>query len=130
MELCINNIQCPSMIEFPHLRQQSRLKGWGFNQDPSLSPPQVSLIQPGPIRTPIWNKGFESSNQIVDGMGPEANKLYGTLMDKVRGSCQKARGLPPKWKFLFSADEAASTRRRTVSLPMHHMHVHTARSPL
>ena len=49
----------------------------------SIPPLQVSLIQPGPIRTPIWSKGFESSNQIVDNMGPEADRLYGTLMEKV-----------------------------------------------
>jgi NAD(P)-dependent dehydrogenase (short-subunit alcohol dehydrogenase family) len=44
------------------------LRPWGI---------EVSVIEPGSIATPMWDKGVDESQQIVDGLPPEGRELYG-----------------------------------------------------
>jgi NAD(P)-dependent dehydrogenase (short-subunit alcohol dehydrogenase family) len=44
----------------------------------------VILIEPGGVRTPIWRKGNELADEIQQEMPPEAEQLYGPLIEGVR----------------------------------------------
>jgi NAD(P)-dependent dehydrogenase (short-subunit alcohol dehydrogenase family) len=58
---------------------------------------EVSVIEPGTIATPIWDKGIASGDALQQGMSDEAQRDYGPLIATVRtASEQGARtGLPP-----------------------------------
>lgn len=64
------------------------LRPWGIH---------VSVMQPGTIATPIWDKGIVSGDALNETMPPEAQKTYGKLIAFVReASVRGARdGLPP-----------------------------------
>lgn len=57
----------------------------------------VSLIQPGAIKTPIWDKGREQAAAMTDNYSPEALELYTDEIDQVvRGiEEQDDNGIPP-----------------------------------
>jgi NAD(P)-dependent dehydrogenase (short-subunit alcohol dehydrogenase family) len=44
----------------------------------------VVVIEPGGVKTPIWRKGDELATQLIDGMPPEAERLYGRLVEVLR----------------------------------------------
>ncbi|MCP4639223.1 MAG: SDR family oxidoreductase [bacterium] len=44
----------------------------------------VSVIQPGPIETPIWEKSEDAANQFVRDQPPEALELYGGAIKAIR----------------------------------------------
>ncbi len=50
------------------------LKAWGM---------QVSIIEPGNIKTPIWNKGAGWGQQMKSDLPPRALELYGPALDGV-----------------------------------------------
>lgn len=58
---------------------------------------QVSIVEPGTIATPIWEKGIASGDELVASMPPEAERLYGTLVATVRSASADgaSNGLPP-----------------------------------
>ena len=59
----------------------------------------VVVIEPGGIKTPIWEKGEATADRITQHSPPEAVALYGKLIDAVRRETTKiARdtGLPPQ----------------------------------
>jgi NAD(P)-dependent dehydrogenase (short-subunit alcohol dehydrogenase family) len=58
---------------------------------------EVSVIEPGTIATPIWDKGIASGDELQASMSAEAQRDYGPLIATVRtASEQGARtGLPP-----------------------------------
>jgi NAD(P)-dependent dehydrogenase (short-subunit alcohol dehydrogenase family) len=64
------------------------LRPWGI---------EVSVIEPGTIATPIWDKGIASGDELTATLPPEAQRDYGPLIATVRtASEQGARsGLPP-----------------------------------
>jgi NAD(P)-dependent dehydrogenase (short-subunit alcohol dehydrogenase family) len=45
---------------------------------------EVILIEPGGVKTPIWDKSNEMAAQIQQQMPPEAERLYGKLIEGVR----------------------------------------------
>jgi len=45
---------------------------------------EVVLIEPGGVKTPIWDKSNEMADQIQKQMPPEAERIYGKLIDGVR----------------------------------------------
>jgi NAD(P)-dependent dehydrogenase (short-subunit alcohol dehydrogenase family) len=45
---------------------------------------EVILIEPGGVKTPIWEKSNEMAAQIQQQMPPEAERIYGKLIDGVR----------------------------------------------
>ena len=57
----------------------------------------VVVVEPGSIATPIWKKGGENFKAASKLMGPEAERLYGPQMDKLRSATEstEARGLEP-----------------------------------
>lgn len=45
---------------------------------------EVILIEPGGVKTPIWDKSNEMADQIQRQMPPDAERIYGKLIDGVR----------------------------------------------
>jgi NAD(P)-dependent dehydrogenase (short-subunit alcohol dehydrogenase family) len=59
----------------------------------------VIVIEPGGIKTPIWNKGNKLADELIARMPPDAERLYGRLVVGVRRETvkiERERGLPPR----------------------------------
>jgi NAD(P)-dependent dehydrogenase (short-subunit alcohol dehydrogenase family) len=72
----------------------------------------VTLIEPGPIKTPIWEKSHAASRLVTQGEAPDLAARYGPLREKLRAVTQKsaAAGLEPA--AVSAAVEHALTARR------------------
>lgn len=57
------------------------LRPWGI---------QVALIEPGNIRTPIWEKSLSNAQRSEQKYSPDFGDLYGEVMEKVKSASQKA----------------------------------------
>ena len=44
----------------------------------------VILIEPGGVKTPIWNKAERLADDMLEDVPPEAERLYGKLIEAVR----------------------------------------------
>ena len=58
---------------------------------------EVVVIEPGGIKTPIWEKGVASAERILAGLPPEAERFYGGLIATMREQTRRIaeeRGLP------------------------------------
>lgn len=58
----------------------------------------VILIEPGGVKTPIWAKGRELGDDILEDVPPEAERLYAAMIAKVRSETAKIeteRGVEP-----------------------------------
>ena len=49
----------------------------------------VIVIEPGGVKTPIWDKGLAEANEMRASFGPEAERLYGKLFAKVQAEALK-----------------------------------------
>jgi NAD(P)-dependent dehydrogenase (short-subunit alcohol dehydrogenase family) len=58
---------------------------------------KVSIIEPGGIATPIWEKSDAAAEGLMSDFPPEAEELYGDLIATIRAEAGKIaeRGLPP-----------------------------------
>ena len=59
----------------------------------------VSLIEPGGVRTPIWDKGLSEADAIEAAMPPEGHRLYGGLVAALRrhvAAIQTKTGIEPE----------------------------------
>ena len=45
---------------------------------------EVSVVEPGGVKTPIWQKGTATAEQIAASLPPEAGELYGPMVDVLR----------------------------------------------
>ena len=79
------------------------LRPWGIH---------VSVIEPGAVVTPIWDKGRAAADEMEAAMGERGRKLYGRLADRLRKETEKitARGVAPDE--VAKAIEAALTSPR------------------
>ena len=60
----------------------------------------VSLIEPGGVKTPIWEKGVATANAIEDAMPPEGRERYGPMSRAIRKEVEKIAtktGMDPRW---------------------------------
>jgi len=64
------------------------LRPWGI---------EVSVIEPGTIATPIWDKGIASGDELQQTMSADAQRDYGPLIQAVRTASEEGArtGLPP-----------------------------------
>jgi NAD(P)-dependent dehydrogenase (short-subunit alcohol dehydrogenase family) len=69
------------------LRQE--LRPWGI---------PVSIIEPGSISTPIWEKGAASTDELVQTLSPRAHELYGGAVEAMREATVRLneQGIPPE----------------------------------
>ena len=50
---------------------------------------KVIVVEPGGVKTPIWEKGTEAAEAMLADVPPEAHELYGGLTDALRAESQK-----------------------------------------
>jgi NAD(P)-dependent dehydrogenase (short-subunit alcohol dehydrogenase family) len=64
------------------------LRQWGM---------QVSIVEPGAIATPIWDKSRAANEELSQDAPPEAVELYGKLIERIRAESANLgeTGLPP-----------------------------------
>ena len=58
----------------------------------------VILIEPGGVKTPIWKKGEELADEMLEDVPPEAERLYGPMMEALRretAKIEQERGMEP-----------------------------------
>lgn len=55
----------------------------------------VSVVEPGRIETPIWEKSVASAVDLLNGLPPEVETLYGGLIDARREGALKGTGGAP-----------------------------------
>jgi NAD(P)-dependent dehydrogenase (short-subunit alcohol dehydrogenase family) len=73
----------------------------------------VIVIEPGGVKTPIWRKGLAVADEMAGGMPPEAERLYGQMIEAVRSESMKIadeRGVEPR--VVAEAIGTALTTRR------------------
>ncbi len=59
---------------------------------------EVSVVEPGGIKTPIWQKGNATADDLMEKMPAEAEELYGKMIQRLRresAKIEQERGLPP-----------------------------------
>ena len=78
------------------------LRPWGIH---------VSVIEPGAVVTPIWDKGRATADEMETAMGERGRTLYGKLADRMREETDKItdRGVAP--------DEVAQAIERALTAP-------------
>jgi NAD(P)-dependent dehydrogenase (short-subunit alcohol dehydrogenase family) len=83
------------------LRQE--LRPWGI---------EVSVVEPGPIATPIWEKGVETADELIDRASADQIALYKQQIEAMRGAARQAneRGSPPQ-KIARVIEKALTARR-------------------
>ena len=59
---------------------------------------RVSIVEPGSVATPIWEKGRGTAESIRDGFTPEEDELYGEKVARMGEVATEvgARGVPPE----------------------------------
>jgi NAD(P)-dependent dehydrogenase (short-subunit alcohol dehydrogenase family) len=95
------------------------LRPWGI---------EVSVIEPGTIATPIWDKGVASGDELQQSMSAEAQRDYGPLIATVRTTARRRRqGRRPRAHRAQAAHalsrrprgEVARHRRALPARPLH-----------
>lgn len=76
---------------------------------------QVALIEPGAIRTPIWDKSVNDAARLLRGVPPEKAELYGKLLDALFAAASKAadRAIAPEAVARSVAHALTSSRPKT-----------------
>jgi NAD(P)-dependent dehydrogenase (short-subunit alcohol dehydrogenase family) len=64
------------------------LKPWGLH---------VSIVEPGNIDTPIWEKGLSQADVLLEKLPHQARELYDPAVDAAKAAAQKSAqsGIPP-----------------------------------
>jgi short-subunit dehydrogenase len=75
----------------------------------------VSVIEPGNVATPIWDKSRTRGESIYEGLGTDARTLYGDQLATLREVSRKigSRGLSPERVAAAVALAITSARPRT-----------------
>jgi len=58
----------------------------------------VILIEPGGVKTPIWKKGEQLADEMLQDVPPEAEQLYGRMVETLRketAKIEQERGIEP-----------------------------------
>lgn len=59
---------------------------------------KVSIVEPGSVKTPIWDKSASGATEARSGMSEEVNRVYGDRLDKFEALAQTTgdRGVAPE----------------------------------
>ena len=77
---------------------------------------EVVVIEPGGIKTPIWEKGVATAERMADALPPEGERLYGSLIAAMREQSRRIteeRGLPADDVAAVVAAALTAVRPRT-----------------
>jgi NAD(P)-dependent dehydrogenase (short-subunit alcohol dehydrogenase family) len=77
---------------------------------------EVSVVEPGGVKTPIWKKGTETAEQMAAGMPPDAERLYGPMVEVLRRETVKIaeeRGLEPEQVAQVIGDALTARKPKT-----------------
>jgi NAD(P)-dependent dehydrogenase (short-subunit alcohol dehydrogenase family) len=68
---------------------RGELRPWGI---------EVSIVEPGSIATPIWDKSTNAARDLEARMGPEVRRYYGEAIDAMYAFADETarRGVPPQ----------------------------------
>lgn len=82
------------------------LRPWGM---------AVSIVEPGAIATPIWEKSSNEADAVLEAMPPEALALYGGAVDTLRAAVEETtrRAIPPERVAAAVAHALTARRPRT-----------------
>lgn len=82
------------------------MKPWGI---------RVSLVEPGAVATPIWDKGLALADEVVSEMPPDAQQRYRAYIHAARRSGERAagRGIAPERVAEAIAHAVRAPRPRT-----------------
>src|SRR5687768_4352162 len=59
----------------------------------------VIVVEPGGVKTPIWKKGEELADEMLEEVPPEAERLYGRMISTMRAETKRieqVRGMEPR----------------------------------
>jgi NAD(P)-dependent dehydrogenase (short-subunit alcohol dehydrogenase family) len=75
----------------------------------------VSIIEPGAVATPIWNKSDGAATAMIERISPRIYELYGNAMATMRKIAQRADddGVPPQQVAVAVADALLATKPKT-----------------
>ena len=73
---------------------------------------EVIAIEPGAIRTPIWNKSLAAADDLLERLPPRAHELYSVAMERMRVVAHLADEKGSKPESVARAVERALTTRR------------------
>jgi NAD(P)-dependent dehydrogenase (short-subunit alcohol dehydrogenase family) len=90
------------------LRQE--LRRWGI---------AVSVVEPGSVATPIWERGEATAGEIADRAGSSQEELYGEQIEAYRGTLQNvtSRAIAPE-KVAEAIRDALTARRPRTRYPV------------
>ena len=79
----------------------------------------VSIVEPGRIATPIWEKSLKVADELLDALPRRALELYGPAIEEVRsGALEAARwGAPPE-KVARAVEHALTAKRPRTRYPV------------
>jgi len=85
---------------------RQELRPWGI---------EVSLIEPGSVATPIWDKGQAEADEISGRVPEHHDSLYGAAIERYRATVRKvaARGVPPEQVAEAIEDALTAARPKT-----------------
>lgn len=74
----------------------------------------VSVIEPGMIKTPMWEKSMGAFEALIDSLPPRGKELYGSTLASAQDYVQKLEKSPPKEvaKVVVRALKAKRPKRR------------------
>lgn len=86
------------------------LRPWGID---------VALIEPGAIKTPIWNKSRAAAEQLFTGLPPQCEELYAAPIAALRKMVEKipAGAIPPE-RVAKAVTHALEARRPRTRYPV------------
>ena len=79
----------------------------------------VSIVEPGRIATPIWEKSLKAADELLDALPRRALELYGPAIEEVRrGALEASRwGAPPE-KVARAVEHALTAKRPRTRYPV------------
>jgi NAD(P)-dependent dehydrogenase (short-subunit alcohol dehydrogenase family) len=95
----------------PYSASKFAVRGWMDSLRMELAPHgvKVSLIEPGAIATPMWDKGNAAADERIESFSPEIAARYGPQMDSVRKAARMSE------RHAIPADKCAKVIERAMT---------------